>query len=138
MGLEDFLNKTVEIDNNANEIQINAINQENQIATQILEIENQIANYKILQKELETKAEKFKSNLMNLMIERGVTSWKTPNKITFTVVAEKEPEEVIEKKFDIDLFKEKEPTLYEKYSKEEKKMKAGRKGYLRITLPKEK
>lgn len=127
MGLEDFLNETNEVI---------AIEEENAIATKILEIENQIANTKEQQKMLEQKVGSFKEQLMNLMISRGCMSWKTPNNFTFSVVEAKEPEEVIEKKFNEELFKKEQLEMYEKYLKEEKKMKNGRKGYLRITTQK--
>lgn len=128
MGLEEFLNEKNEID---------AVKQENEIAVKILEIENQISNYEIQKKELEKEASEFKSKLMNLMIDRGVKSWKTPNKITFTVVEGKEPEKVIEKKLDVESFKEQKPDMYKKFLIEEEKIKNGRKAYLKITLPKE-
>lgn len=128
MGLEEFLNEKNEID---------AVKQENEMAIKILEIENQISNYEIQKKELEKEASEFKSKLMNLMIDRGVKSWKTPNKITFTVVEGKEPAKVIEKKLDVESFKEQEPDMYKKFLIEEEKIKNGRKAYLKITLPKE-
>ena len=128
MGLEEFLNAKNEID---------AVKQENEMAIKILEIENQISNYEIQKKELEKEASEFKSKLMNLMIDRGVKSWKTPNKITFTVVEGKEPAKVIEKKLDVESFKEQEPDMYKKFLIEEEKIKNGRKAYLKITLPKE-
>jgi len=136
MGLEEYLDKNSQDVEETQELS-QVVDEENQIATQILKLEKQVTNYKTMIKDLETKENEFKTHLLNLMTERGVKSWKTPNKITFTVVAGKEPETVLEQVFDEKRFKEEEKELYEKYQKTEEKIKAGRKSYLKITLPKE-
>lgn len=129
MGLEEFLSKPT------NEL---VVEEENKLSLKIIELENQIENYKEEQKKLEKDATEFKEKLRNLMISKGCKTWKTPNNFIFTVIEEKPAEEIIEKKFNEKKFEKDYPESYKKFIVEELKMKNGRKGYLRITMPKEK
>lgn len=111
--------------------------EENTLAKQILDFENEILIQENTLKELKNKKEESSSRLLNLMIERGVKTWETPNKIKFTVVEPKEPETKIVTKFNEDKLKEINPELYESCLEKIEKTSNGRKGYLRITVPKE-
>lgn len=111
--------------------------EENTLAKQILDFENEILIQENTLKELKNKKEESSFRLLNLMIERGVKTWETPNKIKFTVVEPKEPETKIVTKFNEDKLKELNPELYESCLEKIEKISNGRKGYLRITVPKE-
>ncbi len=111
--------------------------EENTLAKQILDFENEILIQENTLKELKNKKEESSYRLLNLMIERGVKTWETPNKIKFTVVEPKEPETKIVTKFNEDKLKELNPELYESCLEKIEKISNGRKGYLRITVPKE-
>lgn len=114
-----------------------AVAEENTLAKQILDFENEILIQENTLKELKNKKEESSSRLLNLMIERGVKTWETPNKIKFTVVEPKEPETKIVTKFNEDKLKEINHELYEYCLEKIEKTSNGRKGYLRITVPKE-
>ena len=111
--------------------------EENTLAKQILDFENEILIQENTLKELKNKKEESSSRLLKLMIERGVKTWETPNKIKFTVVEPKEPETKIVTKFNEDKLKEINLELYESCLEKIEKTTNGRKGYLRITVPKE-
>lgn len=111
--------------------------EENTLAKQILDFENEILIQENTLKELKNKKEESSFRLLNLMIERGVKTWETPNKIKFTVVEPKEPETKIVTKFNEDKLKEINLELYESCLEKIEKTSNGRKGYLRITVPKE-
>lgn len=111
--------------------------EENTLAKQILDFENEILIQENTLKELKNKKEESLSRLLKLMIERGVKTWETPNKIKFTVVEPKEPETKIVTKFNEDKLKEINLELYESCLEKIEKTSNGRKGYLRITVPKE-
>ena len=111
--------------------------EENTLAKQILDFENEILIQENTLKELKNKKEESSSRLLKLMIERGVKTWETPNKIKFTVVEPKEPETKIVTKFNEDKLKEINHELYEYCLEKIEKTTNGRKGYLRITVPKE-
>ena len=105
-----------------------------EIANRILAFEYQLR----LMKEAEEKIKKDKARLYAAMEAAGVKSWKTPNgyKITLVAPGQTKVEEVTS--FDVESFKKDHSKLYEKYTKTEKKIKAGRAGYVQITAPKEK
>ena len=111
--------------------------EENTLAKQILDFENEILIQENTLKELKNKKEESSSRLLKLMIERGVKTWETPNKIKFTVVEPKEPETKIVTKFNENKLKEINLELYESCLEKIEKISNGRKGYLRITVPKE-
>ena len=103
--------------------------EENTLAKQILDFENEILIQENTLKELKNKKEESTSRILNLMIERGVKTWETPNKIKFTVVEPKEPETKIVTKFNEDKLKELNPELYESCLEKIEKISNGRKGY---------
>ena len=113
---QDFI--PVEIVHYANEIQI---------------IEDRLKIFKQLEKE----QDELKTKLYESMLEAGIKTWTTPNNIKITLV-EEIPETIVkEEKFDEDTFKKENEDLYNKYSKKIEKKKAGKKGYIRISIGKE-
>ena len=113
---KDFV--PVEVVHYANEIQI---------------IEDKLKMYKKLTEE----QEELKIKLYEGMLNAGIKTWTTPSNIKITLVEEVPSKVVMEEKFDEETFKEENEELYNKYIKEFKKKKNGRKGYVKITVGKE-
>lgn len=103
-------------------------------ANQIQVIEDRLKLYKQLEKE----QEELKSKLYEGMLNAGIKTWTTPNNIKITLVEETLPTVVKEEKFDEDTFKKENKEMYEKYLVEIEKTKSGKKGYVRMTIGKEK
>ena len=114
---QDFI--PVEIVHYANEIQI---------------IEDRLKAFKQLEKE----QEELKVKLYESMLEAGIKTWTTPNNTKITVVEEIPSTTIIEEKFDEETFKKENEEQYNKYLKQVEKKKSGKKGYVRISLGKEK
>ncbi len=95
------------------------------MAYQIEEIEMQLIAYD----EIKKQHEELKENLRQAMLKNGIKSWETPNNTKITLVLDGEDKEVWE--FDKDRFAEENPIVYKHYL--EKKIKKGRKGYVKVT-----
>ena len=98
-------------------------------ANKVLALERQLESMKQLEKELKSA----KAELKRLMQESGVKKWITPNGTKITLIPDGEDtviSAVNEKKF-----AEEKPDIYAEYLEE--KLKAGRSGYVRVTIPKE-
>lgn len=104
------------------------------IAKNLLYFDDVIRQYK---KQLE-EFDLLKAKMLQAMIDHNIESFRTENGTLISAVAGTEPTEVIEKVFDIDQFTADHPKLAKKYTTEQVKLRAGRKGYIRITEPKEK
>ena len=104
------------------------------LSNKVLTFEKRLEDFKVLEQEYK----KAKQSLFEAMQKHEVKSWETPNgtKITRVDGTAGSVENVTE--FDTDLFKSEHSELYEKYLKTVEKKKAGRSGYVKITLPKEK
>ena len=102
------------------------------ISQKVVEIERRMAEYKTL----EAEQKKVKQTLFDAMTKHNVKTWETPNgiKITRVDAVESTVETVTE--FDIDSFKTENPALYEMYQHDVEKKKAGKSGYIKVTLPK--
>lgn len=100
-----------------------------QITKRILVIEDTLKQYD----ELKKQQDKLKGMLKNSMEKNNIKTWETPNGIKITLVADSEDK--IKKVFDEEKFKEENIDLYNNYL--EDKIIKGRKGYVRITQPKE-
>lgn len=98
-------------------------------ANAVLKLEESV----IKAKKIIEEYEKAKEELRLLMEQNNIKKWETPNKVKITLVNGTEDTEV--EAFDEKAFKEKEGEIYKKYLV--KKIKKGRKGSLRITLPKD-
>ena len=98
-------------------------------ANKVLALEQQLESMKQLEKELKSA----KAELKRLMQENGVKKWITPNGTKITLVPD--GEDTIVSAFNEKKFAEEKPDIYAEYLEE--KLKAGRSGYVRVTLPKE-
>lgn len=106
----------------------------------VVAMEKKLAKYK----EIEEEYSKAKEQLKTLMMETGNKKWETPNGTKITLVEDTPDKEVEEEYYNEEKFKEENSSLYEDYHnkleeyKETKKItKKGKKGYVKITLPKE-
>ena len=102
------------------------------ISQKVVEIERRMAEYKTL----EAEQKKIKQTLFDAMTKHNVKSWETPNGIKITRVDGTEPTVETVTEFDIDTFKEENPALYEMYQRDVEKKKAGKSGYIKVTIPK--
>lgn len=98
-------------------------------ANAILKLEEQVAKAKKIIADYEEQKEKLRLE----MEEKGIKKWETPNGVKFTLINGTEDTEV--EALDEKTFKEEQEETYKKYLV--KKIKKGRKGSLRITLPKD-
>lgn len=98
-------------------------------ANKVLVLEQQLESMKQLEKELKSA----KAELKRLMQENGVKKWITPNGTKITLVPD--GEDTVISAFNEKKFAGEKPDIYAKYL--EDKLKAGRAGYVRVTLPKE-
>lgn len=103
------------------------------ITNRILKLEDRLKAYK----EIEAKIKEEKENLRQAMISYNVKSWETPNNIKITLVADSPESTVTKEVFNEDKLKEEQPELYNSYVESKEVTKKGRKGYVKITLPKE-
>ena len=112
----------------------------------VIELENKLQQIK----EVEKKILEEKEQLRQAMIEVNLKTWETPNGTKITLVEDTPEEEVEVEVLDIDAWGEEncdlvsEKQVLEQKIKDsqkdyitiEKQIKKGRKGYVRITLPK--
>ncbi|MCQ2087665.1 MAG: YqaJ viral recombinase family protein [Bacilli bacterium] len=100
------------------------------VANQIVALECELSKFE----ELAKRRDELKEQLKKAMVENGVKKWTTPNNTQITLVADGEDKEV--QKFNEKKFAEEHQDIYSEYL--EAKVQKGRKGYVKITLPKEK
>lgn len=100
------------------------------LSNKVAVLENRMAEYR----EIEKQYKAMKQKLFDAMTEHNVKSWQTPNgtKITRVDGTEATTETVLE--FDEDAFASENDELYRKYLKQVEKKKAGKSGYVRITM----
>ena len=103
------------------------------ISNKVVQLENRIAELKAL----ETEQTKMKQALFNAMTKHNVKSWETPNGIKITRVDAVEGTTQTVTEFDVETFKAENPALHNIYLHDVKKKTPGKKGYIKITLPKE-
>ena len=103
------------------------------LSNKVLAFEIKIAEYKAF----ETEYKKMKQQLFEAMQKHNVKSWNTVNGVKITRVDGIKPTTKIEKECDTDKLKAEQPEIYEKYVVEKEKKTAGKSGYVKITLPKE-
>lgn len=103
------------------------------LANHIVQLEDRLASYK----KIESQIKEEKEQLRQAMLDNNVKSWETPNHIKVTLVADTPEKTVVQKVFNEDKLKETRPEIYDSYLEEKEVTKRGRKGYVKITLPKE-
>lgn len=134
MNLNDFLDK---------EETSLEVTQSNEIATlvkQVVDLENALAESKKLDDQLKTVKEQLKT----AMQRNNLYKWETPNGLKITLVPDKEDIEEEVAYIDEELFVKENIELHnqyvetrDKYKKFKTVLTKGKKGYLRVTLPKE-
>ena len=111
-----------------------------ELSSKVVELEEKL----LLLKQLEEEKDNYKKQLKEAMENFGIKRWITPNKTKITLVEDKLDEVVKVDSYDEVKFKEENNELYENYhnkleeyktTKEETKK--GKKGYVKITIPKE-
>lgn len=102
------------------------------LSQKVVAFENQLAEMKTIESELK----KAKQALFEEMEKHNVKSWETPNGTKITMVASVPSSVETVEEFDEDTFKAENEGLYKMYLREVEKKKAGRSGYVKITLPK--
>lgn len=104
-----------------------------EIAEKVIALENRLAEYK----EIEKESKEVKESLKQAMERNGLKKWTTLNNTQITLIADTQDKEEKVKLFNEDKFKQENEDLYNKYVEEQTKITKGRKGSIRITLPKE-
>lgn len=102
------------------------------LSNKVMVLENRMAEYKAIEQEYKA----MKQKLYEAMQEHAVKSWTTPNGTKITKVEGTEPTVEMVEEFDIKAFQSEQPEQYNLYTKTVEKKKAGRSGYVKITLPK--
>lgn len=100
-----------------------------QLARSIIALEQRLKAYK----QLEELRKKEMAELKAAMERNNIKSWQTPEGVKITLVADGKDKVV--KEFDTDTFAIETPEIYARYQTE--KIKKGRAGYVKVTLPKE-
>lgn len=100
-----------------------------QLARSIIALEQRLKAYK----QLEELRKKEMAELKAAMERNNIKSWQTPEGVKITLVADGKDKVV--KEFDTDTFAIENPEIYARYQTE--KIKKGRAGYVKVTLPKE-
>lgn len=110
-----------------------------EISDKIALLETKLAEMKVIEKQVEG----FKATLKKEMQEHNVKNWRTPTGISITLVDDAPDKVTEEDELDIEQIKKDLPELFKSeaeggYMRRVQKTKKGRKGYVLITLPKEK
>ena len=108
------------------------------VSDQILALEDTLKRMKAI--EAETKA--LKKQLKALMIENRVKTWVTPSGVCLTLVEDQPAKMETVEELDLEALERDLPELFRSYyhggyMKEYQRKKAGREGYVKITLPRE-
>lgn len=104
-----------------------------EVYNKITVIEKKLKEFNYLKKE----SEELRAKLYEAMINNDCKKWETPNHTKITVVEEILPTTTTQLIFNEEKFILENPDLYEKYQEEKEIIKNGRKGYIKITPPKE-
>jgi putative phage-type endonuclease len=116
------------------------ITEEELLPSELIETSNKIVlmEQKLADmKRIEAEIKDMKSQLKDLMEQYGVPKWETPNGTKITLVADSADKVEQEEYFDAEAFQADHPRMYKTYRKVREVVKKGKKGYVKITLPKE-
>ena len=103
-----------------------------ELSNKVIVFETRLAEYK----KLEEQYKEMKQKLFEAMLKHDVKSWQTVNGTKITRVDGTEATVEIVKEFNTAKFKDENPDVYDRYLEDVKKKKAGKSGYVKITLPK--
>lgn len=104
-----------------------------EITKRIIAFEQQVSRMK----ELEKKIKDEKDRLKTAMERAGVKKWETPNGYKITLIPDTDDTVVQEESFNAEKFMAEHPELVEQYTETKAVIKKGKKGFVRITAPKE-
>jgi 2-C-methyl-D-erythritol 4-phosphate cytidylyltransferase len=88
-------------------------------------------------KELEKNVKAEKERLKTAMEKAGVKKWETPNGYKITLIPDAEDKVETNEFFNAERFMAEHPELVEEYTETKKEIKKGKKGYVKITAPKD-
>lgn len=103
------------------------------LGTRVEQLEKRMIEYK----KLEENYKQAKEELRQKMLAKDIKTWTLTNGTKLTAMADVEPKEKKVKAFAVAKLKDEMPEVYEKYTFIHTEMTSGRKGSLRVTLPKE-
>lgn len=103
------------------------------LGTRVEQLEKRMIEYK----KLEENYKQAKEELRQKMLAKDIKTWTLTNGTKLTAIADVEPKEKKTKAFAVAKLKDEMPEVYEKYVFEHTEWTSGRKGSLRVTLPKE-
>jgi hypothetical protein len=104
-----------------------------EIAKRIVAFEQQLSRMK----ELEKKVKSEKDRLKTAMESAGVKKWETPNGYKITLIPDTDDTVEQEETFNAEKFMQEHPEIVAQYMETKNVIKKGKKGYVRITSPKE-
>ena len=104
-----------------------------EITKRIIAFEQQVSRMK----ELEKKIKDEKDRLKKAMETAGVKKWETPNGYKITLIPDTDDKVEQEESFNAERFMAEHPEIVEQYMETKNVIKKGKKGYVRITSPKE-
>lgn len=104
-----------------------------EITQRIVAFEQQLAMFKEIEKKVKTEKERLKE----AMERAGVKKWETPNGYKITLIPDSEDKAEKEEYFNAERFMADHPELVEQYTESKTVIKKGKKGYVKITTPKE-
>lgn len=81
------------------------------LSNQVLDLEKALKSYD----EIKAKYEKFKEQLRQAMIDKGIKNWETPNKTKITVILDSEDKTIEEEYYDEEKFIKENAELHENY-----------------------
>lgn len=103
------------------------------LGSRVEQLEKRMIEYK----KLEENYKQAKEELRQKMLAKDIKTWTLTNGTKLTAMADVEPKEKKVKAFAVAKLKDEMPEVYEKYTFIHTEVTSGRKGSLRVTLPKE-
>ena len=120
-----------------NPFEIKTINEDEKeiisLGSRVEQLERRMIEYK----KLEENYKQAKEELRQKMLAKDIKTWTLTNGTKLTAMADVEPKEKKVKAFAVAKLKDEMPDIYEKYTFINTEWTNGRKGSLRVTLPKE-
>ena len=104
-----------------------------EITKRIIAFEQQVSRMKELEKKIKDEMNRLKT----AMEKAGVKKWETPNGYKITLIPDSDDKVEQEESFNAERFMAEHPELVEQYTETKDVIKKGKKGYVKITAPKE-
>lgn len=103
------------------------------LGSRVEQLEKRMIEYK----KLEENYKQAKEELRQKMLAKDIKTWTLTNGTKLTAMADVEPKEKKVRAFAVAKLKDEMPEVYDKYTFIHTEVTSGRKGSLRVTLPKE-